>query len=54
MEGKADRTAKSNQFICPIVRPDKTSLHQGLEKLSEQHLTRLQSSSRNARGGNRG
>ena len=32
IENKADQTAK---FICPIFRLDKTSLHQGLEKLSD-------------------
>ena len=35
IEGKADRTAKVYKFICPIFRLDKTSLHQGLEKLSD-------------------
>ena len=34
IEGKADRKAKVYKFICPIFRPDKTCLHQGLEKLS--------------------
>ena len=37
-EGKADRTAKVYKCICPIFRPDKTSLHQGLEKLSENRI----------------
>ena len=37
-EGKADRTAKVYKFICPIVRLDKTSLHQVLEKLSENSI----------------
>ena len=37
-EGKADRTAKVDKFICPIIRPDKTSLDQGLEKLSENRI----------------
>ena len=36
IEGKADRTAKGYKFICPIFRLDKTSLHQGLEKLSDK------------------
>ena len=35
IENKADRTAKVYKFICPIFRLDKTSLHQGLEKLSD-------------------
>ena len=35
IEGKTDRTAKVYTFICPIFRLDKTNLHQGLEKLSE-------------------
>ena len=35
IEGKADRTAKGYKFICPIFRLNKTSLYQGLEKLSE-------------------
>ena len=35
LEGKADRTAKGYKFICPIFRLNKTSLYQGLEKLSE-------------------
>ena len=35
IEDKADRTAKVYKLICPIFRPDKTSLHQGLEKLSD-------------------
>ena len=38
IEGKADRTAKGYKFIGPIVRLDKTSLHQGLEKLSENRI----------------
>ena len=38
IEGKADRTAKDYKFICPIFRMDKTSLHQGLEKLSENRI----------------
>ena len=29
-------TAKVYQFICPIFRLGKTSLHQGLEKFSEK------------------
>ena len=33
IEDKADRTAKGYEFICPIFRLDKTSLHQGLERL---------------------
>ena len=37
IEWKADRTAKGYKFICPIFRLDKTSLHQGQGKLSEQH-----------------
>ena len=37
IEGKADRTAEGYKFICPIFRLDKTSLHHGLRKLSEQH-----------------
>jgi len=36
IEGKADRTAKGYKFICPIFRLNKTSLHQGLEKLSDK------------------
>ena len=36
IEGKApDRTAKVYKFIDPIFRLDKSSLRQGLEKLSE-------------------
>ena len=35
IEGKADRNAKVCKFICPIFRLDKTSLHQGLEKLND-------------------
>ena len=38
IEGKADRTAQAYKFICPIFRLDKTSLHQGLEKLSENRI----------------
>ena len=38
IEGKADRTAKVYTFICPIFRLDKTSLHQGWEKLSENRI----------------
>ena len=38
MEGKADRTAKGYEFICPIFRLDKTTLHQGLEKLTEDRV----------------
>ena len=38
IEGKADRTAKVYKFICPIFRLDKTSLHQELEKLSENRI----------------
>ena len=33
IEDKADRTAKGYEFIYPIFRLDKTSLHQGLERL---------------------
>ena len=36
IEGKADRTANGYEFICLIFRLDKTSLHQGLEKLSDK------------------
>ena len=36
IEGKADRTANGYKFICPIFRLDKTSLYQGLEKLSDK------------------
>ena len=33
---EADRTAKVYKFICPIFRlEDKTTLQQGLEKLSD-------------------
>ena len=35
IEGNVVRTAKIYKFICPIFRLDKTGLHQGLEKLSE-------------------
>ena len=35
IEGKAGRTAKGYKFICPIFPLDKTSLRQGLEKLSD-------------------
>ena len=38
IEGKTDRTAKGHKRICPIFRLVKTSLHQGLEKLSENRL----------------
>ena len=38
IKGKADRTAKAYKYICPIFRLDKTSLHQGLEKLSENRI----------------
>ena len=38
IEGKADRTAKVFKFIYPISRLDKTSLHQGLGKLSENRI----------------
>ena len=38
IEGKADRTAKVYKFICAICRLDKTSVHQGLEKLSENRV----------------
>ena len=38
IEGKADRTAKGYKFIWQIFRLDKTSLHQGLEKLSENKI----------------
>ena len=34
IENMADRTAKGCYFICLIFRPHKTSLNQGLEKLS--------------------
>ena len=37
-EGKTDRTAKGYKRICPIFRLVKSSLHQGLEKLSENRL----------------
>ena len=37
-DGKTDRTAKGYKFIYPIFRLDKTSLHQGLEKLSENRI----------------
>ena len=33
IEGKADQTAQDYQFFCSIFRLNKTSLHQGLEKL---------------------
>ena len=35
IEGKADGAAKVYKCICPIFRLDKTSLHQELEKISE-------------------
>ena len=38
IEGNVDRTAKVYKFICPIFRLDKTDLHQGLEKLSEDRM----------------
>ena len=38
IERKADRRAKVYKYICPIFRPDKTSLHQWLEKLSENRI----------------
>ena len=38
IEGKADRTAEGYKFICPIFRLNRTSLHQGLEKLSENRI----------------
>ena len=38
IEDKAHRTAKGYKLICPIFRLDKTSLHQGLEKLSENRI----------------
>ena len=38
IEGNVDRTAKVYKFICPIFRLDKTGLHQGLEKLSEDRM----------------
>ena len=38
IEGKADRTAKVYKFTCPLFRLDKTSLHQELEKLSENRI----------------
>ena len=38
IKSKADRTSKIYKFICPIFRLDKTSLHQGLEKLSENRI----------------
>ena len=37
-ESKADRTAKVYKFICPIIRLNKTSLDQGLEKLTENRI----------------
>ena len=37
-EGKADRTAKVYKFICPIIRLNKTSLDQELEKLTENRI----------------
>ena len=36
IEGNAERTANGYKFICPIFRLDKSSLHQGLEKLSDK------------------
>ena len=33
IKGKVDWTAKVYKFICPVCRLDKTSVHQGLEKL---------------------
>ena len=38
IEGKADRKAKVYKFIYPISLLDKTSLHQGLGKLSENRI----------------
>ena len=38
LEGKADRTANGYKFICPVFWLDKTSLQQGLEKLSENRI----------------
>ena len=38
IEGKTDRTAKGYTLICAIFRLVKTSLHQVLEKLSENRL----------------
>ena len=38
LEGKGDRTAKGYKFICPVFWLDKTSLQQGLEKLSENRI----------------
>ena len=39
IEGKADRTAKGYKFICPIFSTrQNVSLHQGLEKLSENRI----------------
>ena len=41
IEGKADRTAKGWKFtnlFAQKFRLDKTSLHQGLEKLSENRI----------------
>ena len=38
IEGKTDRTAKGYTLVCAIFRLVKTSLHQVLEKLSENRL----------------
>ena len=38
IEGKADRTPKVYKFICAKFPSDKTSLHQGLEKESENRI----------------
>ena len=38
IEGKGVFTAMGYKFICPIFRQDKTSLYQGLEKLSENRI----------------
>ena len=39
IEGKADRTAKGYKFIYPIFSTrQNVSLHQGLEKLSENRI----------------
>ena len=38
IEGKADQTAEGYKFICPIFRLNRTSPHQGVEKLSENRI----------------
>ena len=39
IEDEANRTARVYKFqVCPIFRLDNTSLHQGLEKLSENRI----------------